>query len=187
MARGQWYRLLTPVLLHADVVHIGLNAYALWILGPPVERALGTARFLAVFVFAGFAGEAASYAFAPCASAGIGSSGAVFGVLGGLVLMAYRRRRADPSAFQRMLVITALMLLIGFLLPRPIGNLAHVGGLVGGFLLTAGVFSPPDLLSLGERRTSSVAVRVVVTVAVVAAVLALVWWRTATFTCFIDR
>jgi len=176
IAQGQWYRLFTPVFLHVDIVHIGFNSYALWLFGPTQERRLGPARFLALYVVAGFAGSALSYAFGGCFDSGVGASGAVFGVVGALVASAYATRAADPEGFRRTVISAALMLGIGFLLPRRIGNLAHIGGLVAGAGIAFG-FGPIP----GRRR--SPAVQVVATVAVIAAAVGLVVWKTSMLTC----
>jgi len=176
IAHGQWYRLFTPVLLHVDIVHIGFNSYALWLFGPTQERRLGPARFLALYVVAGFAGSALSYAFGGCFDSGVGASGAVFGVVGAMVAAAYATRAADPEGFRRTVISAALMVGIGFLLPRRIGNLAHIGGLVAGAGVAFGFGPIPD-------RRRSPAVQVAASVAVAAVAVGLVVWKTSMLTC----
>ncbi len=93
VAQGGWYRLLTSTFLHQQVLHIGLNMFALWMFGPPLEAVLGRARFLGVYLLSALAGSAASYAFNPPLQGSLGASGAIFGLVGA-VLVADRRTRA---------------------------------------------------------------------------------------------
>ncbi len=131
--QGQYYRLLTAMFLHANIIHIGFNAYALYSLGPEAERIYGTARFLALYFIAGLAGSVTSYALNP--SNGVGASGAIFGLIGGLAAFYYVARGVlgDASRQQLGSLITVIMinLFIGFSTPT-IDNTAHIGGLVGG-------------------------------------------------------
>src|SRR2546429_8907628 len=79
---GEYYRFLTSMFLHGGWLHIGFNAYALYILGPEAERIYGTARFLALYFIARLAGGIASYALTPSPS--VGASGAIFWLIGRL-------------------------------------------------------------------------------------------------------
>jgi membrane associated rhomboid family serine protease len=175
IAVGEWWRLLTAMFLHAPGVlfHILFNMLVLWIYGPHVEKAFGTLRFVALYLTAGFFASATSYAFGTC-NPSLGASGAIFGVVGMLLAFLYNRRR---SMFVRdymngLLVFIGLNAAIGFMVPR-IDWLAHLGGLVAGVALGAGV-----------DRTEKVPVaQVFVVGAVIAAGVALVMWRTATFAC----
>jgi rhomboid protease GluP len=130
---GQYYRFLTSMFLHAGLLHIGFNAYALYALGPQAERVYGTARFLALYFIAGFSGGVASYALNP--SPGVGASGAIFGLIGGLAAFYYVARGVLGEVSRQQLgsLITVIMinLFIGFSSPI-IDNTAHIGGLIGG-------------------------------------------------------
>jgi rhomboid protease GluP len=130
---GQYYRFLTAMFLHAGLLHIGFNAYALYILGPETERIYGTARFLALYFIAGLAGGIASYALNP--GDAVGASGAIFGLIGGLAAFYYVARGLLGEISRRQLgsLITVIMinLFIGFSSPV-IDNTAHIGGLIGG-------------------------------------------------------
>ena len=131
--RGEYYRFLTAMFLHAGLLHIGFNAYALYALGPEAERIYGTARFLALYFIAGLAGGVASYALNP--SPAVGASGAIFGLIGGLAAFYYVARGLLGEASRQQLgsLITVIMinLFIGFSSPI-IDNTAHIGGLIGG-------------------------------------------------------
>ncbi|MGH2704144.1 MAG: rhomboid family intramembrane serine protease [Actinomycetota bacterium] len=173
IAHGEWYRLLTPMLLHAGIVHIGLNSYALWIYGPSAERGFGTLRFLALYIIPGFVGGATSYAFGPCRVIGVGASGAIFGLAAAVVVLVHTRSRTRPlSRLGGILAVVGLSLLLGFTIPG-IDNFAHLGGFAGGLLLGEGL----------ERTRRSPAAQVVIAFLVVALGVGLVAWRTMTFGC----
>lgn len=175
-AAGQWYRLLTPMLLHANLLHIGLNMYILYIYGPHAEQAFGTARFVAIYVISGFLGAVASYAFSPCQAVGVGASGAVFGIAGVLFAFAYNRRSSAlmGSFLGGLRFFIIANLIFGFIIPG-IDNFAHLGGLTAGLLLGFGFDRP-------ESPTKAT-VQLVTAAAVIALGVGLVAYRTATFTC----
>lgn len=138
IALGEYYRLLTPMVLHLSVMHILLNSMALFFMGPPVEQAFGSVRFTVMYVVAGFTGSVASYMFGSCGG-GAGASGAIFGVMGVLlVYTAQRRSNAVMNAyFGNILFWLGINLVFGLLAPN-IDIWAHLGGLIGGMLLAAG-------------------------------------------------
>ncbi len=133
---GEWWRLITPMFLHADFLHIAFNSYALYIFGPQVEALFGYRRFTLIYLLSGVAGTVLSFALSPNWS--VGASGAIFGLVGALLIYFYRHRKLFGEMGRRRLtelaVVAGLNLLIGL---RPnIDNWGHVGGLVGGSLLT---------------------------------------------------
>jgi membrane associated rhomboid family serine protease len=141
VAEGQWWRLLSAMFLHAPgfIFHILFNMYVLYIYGPLVEQAFGTARFVALYVISGFVASAASFALGPQNVYGVGASGAIFGVVGILLVYTYNRR---TSAFigqylRNLLIFIGINLAFGFF-ATGIDNRAHIGGLIAGVLLGAG-------------------------------------------------
>jgi membrane associated rhomboid family serine protease len=183
IAAGEWWRLITPMFLHATlfeqfgIFHILLNMYILGIYGPNVEQAFGGVRFLAMYLIAGFMGSAASYAFGPCNAAGLGASGAIFGIVGVLLVYLYRRRSSTfvVAYMKNLLLFIGLNLVFG-LAVAGIDNFAHMGGLAGGVLLGAG-------FDAGPRGQQTTKVQVATAIGVTALGVALVVWRTASFTC----
>jgi membrane associated rhomboid family serine protease len=134
--QGQWWRLLTVMVLHGGILHFALNSYALFLFGPTLEQVLGHARYLALYVVSGLAGSAASFAIGDTAL-GVGASGAIFGLLGALVAYFFRRRdRGGSAPLQRLIIIVALNLVLALNIPQ-IDNLAHAGGFVGGLVAMA--------------------------------------------------
>lgn len=136
--QGQLWRLFTPVLLHSttSILHIVFNMYALYNFGPALERYFGHARFLLLYLLGGYAGNVISFFFSPAYS--LGSSTAIFGLLGAEAVFLYQNRALFGQTAQRALVniitIAAINLFIG--LSPGIDNWGHLGGLVGGTLFT---------------------------------------------------
>ncbi|WP_207781957.1 rhomboid family intramembrane serine protease [Phytoactinopolyspora limicola] len=131
VVEGEWYRLLTAAFLHQDFWHIGLNMFALWILGSSLEPVLGRWRFISLYLLSALGGSAVSLlGVGHPYSMSLGASGAVFGLLGALLIV-MRRFERDVSA---VLAILAINVVIGFTMPR-IDWRAHLGGLIVGAIL----------------------------------------------------
>jgi len=139
VADGDWYRLVTSGFLHASFVHIGFNMWALWVVGPPLEALLGRVRFAALYTVALLSGSAVSYMFGDPLSPSLGASGAIFGLFGGMLVVA-RRMRWNSGGLVAIIVIN---LALPFVIPD-IDWRAHVGGLVGGAAVTAAMAYSPQ-------------------------------------------
>ncbi len=158
LRNGDWYRLVTPIFIHAGLIHLLSNSYALWVVGPQVERLYGSARFLLIYLLAGIGGVAGSFIGQEMANQpnvpSVGASGAIFGLFGVLAVFGYRYRHELPPAFRRafgagVLPVIVINLFIGFSIPF-IDNSAHIGGLIAGAVLT---FIIP-YIAPGEERVS---------------------------------
>jgi membrane associated rhomboid family serine protease len=142
---GQYWRLLTVMVLHAGIIHWAFNSYALYIFGPTLEALLGRVRFLALYVGSGFAAAGASLLISHT-RLGVGASGAIFGMLGALVAFFYRRRDAGGrGALQNLLLVLALNLFIGTRTAN-VDNVAHIGGFLAGLLAMALLEAMPTRL-----------------------------------------
>jgi membrane associated rhomboid family serine protease len=131
VGHGDWWRLITAAFLHASVLHIGLNMYVLWIIGGPVEEYLGRGRFLALYFVSGLAGSAGALVVTPLAVT-VGASGAIFGILGALLIIEWQTTgRLAGNAMTWIVINLALSFVISNI---SIGG--HVGGLIGGILVT---------------------------------------------------
>lgn len=125
------WRMVTSIFAHANIIHLALNMYTLWVFGMALEPVLGRVRFLALFLISGFAGSVGVLLLAPYNVPVVGASGAIFGLFGAFFII---QRRLGGNATQ-MLILLALNLGIGFLPGFNIAWQAHVGGLIGGFLV----------------------------------------------------
>lgn len=141
---GEYYRLLTCAFLHIGILHLFVNMYSLYVIGGQLENFLGRWRYLLVYLVSAISGSLLSCAFTTGISAG--ASGAIFGLLGSLLYFGYHYRIYLGNVLKSQIIpIILLNLLIGFVTPG-IDNAAHIGGLVGGTLLT---------MALGIRYKSS--------------------------------
>jgi len=121
-------QLLTSAFTHVEVLHIGMNMLALWFLGPTLERALGRVRFLAVYLLSALAGSVAVLWLSNTSATTLGASGGVFGLMGALLVLAYKVR-GDVRTVLLWLGINVLYTFIG---PGSISWQGHLGGLLGG-------------------------------------------------------
>jgi membrane associated rhomboid family serine protease len=145
VATGEYYRLLTSAFLHANVVHILFNMFALAQLGPVLENALGRARYLALYLLSALGGSIAGYLLANPLQPSVGASGAIFGLFGAYYVVV-RRLGGETGP---IVVLLALNLAITFSVPN-IDWRAHVGGLVTGAVLAAVFAYAPR----GTRQTT---------------------------------
>ena len=134
----EYYRLITGAFLHAEPLHFIFNMYALYIIGSQMESFLGKGKYLIVYFFSTIVGSLFSIIFSKYAS--IGASGAIFGLLGSLLYFGYHYRVYFGTVLKNQIIpIIVINLAIGFFLSDNIDNFAHIGGLVGGVLITMGV------------------------------------------------
>jgi rhomboid protease GluP len=155
---GEWWRLITNIFVHVGIIHLAFNMAVLAQIGPVVERLMGNLAFVVVYVLAGVLGSLASISW----NAGIvsaGASGAIFGCYGIFLAVLLRDRGAIPPAVRKKLFTGAAVFIIynlGFAATQSnIDQLAHVGGLAGGFLLGLVVALPltPESRPRRLRRT----------------------------------
>src|SRR6266700_954051 len=124
----QYWRLFTVMFLHADLLHIFFNMYALYLFGYLIENALGRWRFIAIYFVSGFVASATSYVFADPGVVAVGASGAIFGLLGAWVAYNFRRRNLAANRFQLQWAgfLIGINLLLGLTISN-IDNFAHLG------------------------------------------------------------
>lgn len=131
---GEVYRLLTSTFMHASILHLVFNMYALSIIGKQVETFLGKPKFLLVYLFSGLTGSLLSCAITNSYS--LGASGAIFGLMGSLLYFGYHYRLYLGSVLLGQIVpVIVINLVIGYITPS-IDNAAHIGGLVGGLFIS---------------------------------------------------
>ncbi len=139
VAAGQYWRLFSAMFLHIGLAHIAFNAYALYIIGRDVEGLYGSARFAAIFFLSGLAGGVLYFLVGPSISVSAGASGGVFGLIGAEVVFFLVNRSLFGSLGRQRLtnlaVLLAINLALGFMPGSNINMLAHLGGLVAGFVL----------------------------------------------------
>lgn len=133
---GEYWRLVTSMFLHGGLLHLGLNAWALFQIGALFELLVGSSWMLLVYFATGIAGSLASAEFSRVPS--VGASGAIFGLLGALIAFLLRRRGAltpqGKSILMQLVFWAVINVFFGFSTPG-IDNSAHLGGCAAGFLL----------------------------------------------------
>ena len=149
---GEWWRLVTCLFIHAGILHLVFNMWALWDGGRLIERLFGNGGFLALYLFAGVCGSCASMLWNQHVISA-GASGAVFGVFGALLAyMTVERGSIPPDTLNRLRVSSSIFvmysLFYGFV-QSGIDNAAHLGGLAGGFVMGLSLARP---LNAGPRR-----------------------------------
>ncbi len=186
----QWWRFVTPMFLHVNLLHLMVNMYSLWIVGPYVEKLYGSAKFVFFWVLTGIAGVIASYLtvrptlassslsrfiFKAVDEPSAGASGALFGLVGVLFVFGIKYRHELPEGFKRafgtgLLPMIFLNLFIGYVLRGFIDNAAHLGGLISGALLALVV----DYRRPGERSGIAITWRVLQGAAIALVILSFV-------------
>ncbi len=131
VADGAFWQLVTSVFTHLQFWHIGFNMLALYVLGPQLEGLLGRARFLALYLLSGLFGSLAVYWLSGTAQPTVGASGAIFGLMGALLVVAVKVR-GNVQSLLGLLAINAVITVLG---ARFISWQGHLGGFVGGVLL----------------------------------------------------
>lgn len=160
---GQFWRLITPILLHGSILHIALNMYALYILGVRLERFYGHGRFLLLYLLSGFAGNVLSFVLTPAPS--LGASTAIFGLFSAEGIFILQNRNLFGSARTRQAMINlGIVLLInlayGFAPGSNIDIMGHIGGLLGGVFFawrggpTLRVAGQPPFYDMVDTRSS---------------------------------
>lgn len=172
---GEYYRLLTSAFLHFGIIHILFNGYAIYAIGPYLERAFGHTRFAALYLLSALGGSVLSYWLDPLNVWSAGASGAVYGLFAAVFIVG-RKLNMDVRGVVVLIVINLAitflpMLLPGSLLGVRLSWTAHVGGLVAGAAVSAALAYAPR-----ERRTL---VQALALVGMLAVLVLLVVTRTA--------
>lgn len=178
IAQGAVWRLFAATFLHADILHLIFNIYALSALGHQVEGYFGHGRFLVIYLIGGLWGSMASYATSPEIS--VGASGAIFGLAGATAIYFWRYHEnfgdAGRSVLRNVMAVIAFNLVFGFTNPQ-IDNAGHLGGLIGGALVALGLlptYRAPSTIQIGDQPLQKVH-RLPLELLWVAGHLALLW------------
>ncbi|MBC2932164.1 rhomboid family intramembrane serine protease [Nocardioides sp. zg-1228] len=133
VADGAWWQLITSVFTHVEIWHVALNMFAVFILGPTLEGIVGRSRFLAVYLVSGLASSAMVMWLSFEYGSTVGASGAIFGLLGALLVTA-RKARLNSQWLVQNLVLGVVITVVGW---RMISWQGHLGGLLGGIAAAA--------------------------------------------------
>ena len=158
---GDYYRLITSAFLHIGIIHLLLNMYSLYIIGTQIEYFYGKVKYIIIYLFSALMGSLFTVALSSSNTLAAGASGAIFGLLGALLYFGYHYRGYIGNAIIRQVIpIVILNLYIGFVTPG-IGNYAHIGGLVGGYIIAMGLgFDKEDKVS----RINGIVISILLTI-----------------------
>lgn len=135
LREGEWYRLITHLFLHDDIMHLGHNMLILFFLGNVLERHLGKISYVILYFLSGILAAIGSVVYNTTDMVSIGASGAVFGVVGAMVWVVIRNKgKVEGITKEQMLIFLVLSVLAG-MGDYSVDNAAHIAGLIAGFLL----------------------------------------------------
>ena len=135
VANGQFYRLITSAFLHADIIHLLTNMYALYVIGRQIESFYGKTKYLTIYILSAIIGNIFSLAFG-FEVLSVGASGAIFGLLGSLLYFGYHYRIYLGNVMKSQIIPTIILNLFIGLMISSINLSAHIGGLIAGILIS---------------------------------------------------
>lgn len=127
LMHGEWWRLITSAFLHYGLIHLIFNMLALWWIGGPLEEAIGSRRYVLLYLVSGLAGSAGAIIASPNGVT-VGASGAIFGVMGALLVLQYQATGTFGGPALTLIVINLALSFTG----GGISIGGHIGGLIGG-------------------------------------------------------
>jgi rhomboid protease GluP len=151
---GEWWRLFTSTFVHAGLLHVALNMWCLWALGPLAELAFGKIPYLLAYVATGICASITSSFYHP-QNLSVGASGAIFGVAGFLLTPIALKRltvytTSKSSVLRSLVVFAVLNIAIGAAIPM-VDVSAHIGGLASGLLIGLIFAAKPRTIGFAPR------------------------------------
>ena len=136
---GDYYRLLTSAFLHIGLIHLALNMYSLFVIGTSIEYFYGKVKYLLIYLYSALIGSLFTVILSSNNTVAAGASGAIFGLLGAMLYFGYHYRGyIGNSIISQVVPVVLINLFFGFITPG-IGNAAHIGGLIGGYIISMAV------------------------------------------------
>ena len=161
---GDYYRLITSGFLHIGVIHLLLNMYSLYIVGSQVEYFYGKVKYIIIYLFSLIMGSLFTVALSSVNTVSAGASGAIFGLLGSILYFGIKYRGYIGNSLVNQIVpVVVLNLIIGFTTPG-IGNAAHIGGLIGGYLISMAVGIGIDKKEQRSSRINGIIISAILTI-----------------------
>lgn len=146
VSNGQWWRLITAGFLHGSIIHLFFNVYILWMIGSQLENLLSSLKFSVIYFISLLGGSIVSYLFSPFGSYSIGASGAIFGLMGAMLIVG-RKKGLDISQISTLLVLNVVL---GFIISG-IDWRAHLGGLIAGVITSYFIINATSLTNKNRR------------------------------------
>jgi len=143
IAEGEYWRLITPIFIHAGFGHMLFNSFSLVLFGPALERMLGKPKFILAYLATGILANIATYYIEPLQFSHVGSSGAIFGLFGIYVYLVLKRKDLIDYANSQVIITILVIGLIMTFLNSNINIIAHIFGLIAGILIGSLLFGKP--------------------------------------------
>lgn len=171
VADGELYRLVTSAFLHYGAAHILFNMWALYVVGPPLEAALGRLRFTGLYLLSALGGSVLVYLLSSPVAQTAGASGAIFGLFGATFVIGKRLNMDVRWVIALIAINLAFTFVIPLVSSQNISWQGHIGGLMTGAAIAAAyTYAPRNARNLVQAGA---------TTAALAVFALLIWWRTA--------
>jgi rhomboid protease GluP len=151
ISEGEYWRLITPMFLHATFMHLLFNMFSLYLFGPELEQLTGKARFLTIYFLSGLVGNIATYLLLDWKYQSLGASGAIYGILGAFGALVYYTKHFMPQLKQIIVPIIVIGVIMTFLQPN-INVTAHLAGLITGFIIGMIYFHPKRIAAWKKKK-----------------------------------
>lgn len=159
---GEYYRLITSAFLHIGVIHLLCNLYALYVIGPQIEQFFGRVKYILIYLFSAIMGSLFTLVLSGDNTVSAGASGAIFGLFGAILYFGYTYRGYIGNAIISQIVPVVLLNLFIGLTSTNIGNAAHIGGLVGGYVMSLSLGA--DIDESRSQKINGIVVTILLTI-----------------------
>ncbi len=159
---GEYYRLITSAFLHIGIIHLLCNLYALYVIGPQIEQFFGRVKYILIYLFSAIMGSLFTLVLSGDNTVSAGASGAIFGLFGAILYFGYTYRGYIGNAIISQIVPVILLNLFIGLTSTNIGNAAHIGGLVGGYVMSLALGA--DIDESRSQKINGMVVTILLTV-----------------------
>lgn len=140
VVNGEYWRLFTPIFMHAGFAHMLFNSFSLVLFGPALEQMLGKTKFILIYLVTGIAANIATLVLEPLTYTHVGSSGAIFGIFGFYIsIIMFRKAMLSRENSQTIMTIAIIAVIMTFVQSN-INITAHIFGMLAGFLIGAAIY-----------------------------------------------
>ncbi|MGV2942279.1 rhomboid family intramembrane serine protease [Mesobacillus sp. LC4] len=140
VVNGEYWRLFTPIFMHAGFAHMLFNSFSLVLFGPALEQMLGKTKFILIYLVTGIAANIATLILEPLTYTHVGSSGAIFGLFGFYIsIIMFRKAMLSRENSQTIMTIAIIAVIMTFVQAN-INITAHIFGMLAGFLIGAAIY-----------------------------------------------
>lgn len=151
---NEYYRLLVSMFLHGGLFHFLMNSYFLYYLGSFTEKLLGSTRYAIIYMISGLGASVAVWLYSDPTVVTIGASGALYGIMGGLLILTFIRAKwFSPYGIRSIRMISIINIIFTLTLSAAISVQGHIGGLISGIILTF-LFIPDNPFSKQRYQTN---------------------------------